>query len=155
MLTQNQLIALPLPASTTKPVARRYVAAVRCIRLVKRIRSRCHRLVAVVGVQCRRLAQYIRVICDGPAPRARDADANGRMFSADFLLLLVTPHSMRECLLGDLHEEVDDVQERFGTRRARMWYWAQVLCSLWPILKVQTYRRLIGWRNWWLRHEEC
>jgi hypothetical protein len=51
------------------------------------------------------------------------------------LLLLLSPKRFRESLVGDLEEEFYTiVLPRYGSRLARLWYWEQVACSLWPIL---------------------
>ena len=54
--------------------------------------------------------------------------------TARFLLLL-TPKSYREGLVGDLEEEFHTiVLPRYGGRLAQLWYWEQVACSLWPLI---------------------
>jgi hypothetical protein len=54
--------------------------------------------------------------------------------SAKFLLLLI-PRRNREHLIGDLEEEYAAVVlPEYGFRKARLWYWFQVLATLGPIL---------------------
>jgi len=62
---------------------------------------------------------------------------------AKFLLLLV-PRRYREHLIGDLEEEYSQiVLPEFGPRRARLWYWWQVLASLIPLVWAEA-KRLAG-----------
>lgn len=59
---------------------------------------------------------------------------------AEKLLYLFLPNRMRKPLIGDLEEEFrTEIAPKFGARFARVWYWKQVLSSLWPLL----CRRLI------------
>ena len=54
--------------------------------------------------------------------------------SAAFLLLCFLPKKDREPVLGDLKEEFPEICAEFGTRRAKLWFWAQTIRSLWPLL---------------------
>lgn len=55
--------------------------------------------------------------------------------SAEKLLYFLLPRNQRAPLIGDLKEEFFAIiVPKFGIRDARVWYWAQVLSSLWPIL---------------------
>lgn len=68
--------------------------------------------------------------------------------SAKFLLLLI-PRPNREHLIGDLEEEYAQiVLPEFGPRKARLWYWWQVLASLTPLLWAEI-KRLAGWVLVW------
>lgn len=50
-------------------------------------------------------------------------------------LLFLAPRKYREHLIGDLEEEYRTVVlPRFGIKKARFWYWWQVIQSLLPIL---------------------
>lgn len=50
-------------------------------------------------------------------------------------LLFLAPRKYREHLIGDLEEEYRTVVlPRFGMKKARFWYWWQVIQSLLPIL---------------------
>lgn len=51
-----------------------------------------------------------------------------------YLLYLFLSRQERDGLLGDLEEGYQEVHARFGTWAARVWYWKQVLTSLWPLL---------------------
>ena len=54
---------------------------------------------------------------------------------AEYILYLVLPKKDRESVPGDLAEEYETViLPRFGPRRAKWWYWKQVLFSIGPIL---------------------
>jgi hypothetical protein len=58
------------------------------------------------------------------------------------LLWLALPAPEREAVAGDLHEEfLTVVVPRRGARRARGWYWGQVLRSLGPLLALRWQRR--------------
>jgi hypothetical protein len=79
--------------------------------------------------------------------RNRDGknDVSGPLSTnADWLAYLFLPKKDREALLGDLHEEAEEVLELFGRRRARIWYWTQVLSSIWPYVGARA-SKLGGW----------
>ena len=61
-----------------------------------------------------------------------------------FLLTLLLPKKARCPLLGDLAEEYQEVREQFGERPADLWFYKQVLTSLWPMLQT-TGRTLTKW----------
>ena len=80
-------------------------------------------------------AQYLRMYWR--ILRAKPAVTESRPVhpaSAEYLLYLFLSQKDREGLLGDLAEEFDLVVQRFGARKARLWYWVQVLRSLGPLL---------------------
>jgi hypothetical protein len=55
--------------------------------------------------------------------------------SASFVLAVFLSKADRETIPGDLDEEFETtILPKFGSRRARFWYWAQVI-------------RTIAWRN--------
>lgn len=66
-----------------------------------------------------------------------------------YLLYLFLSRQERDGLLGDLEEGYQEVHTRFGTWAARVWYWKQVLTSLWPLLlrAVSTLIKVgaLGW----------
>ncbi|MEM6647153.1 MAG: permease prefix domain 2-containing transporter, partial [Bacteroidota bacterium] len=49
---------------------------------------------------------------------------------ATWLLSHFRPRGDLDLLLGDLHEEFDDILHRSGRTEARRWYWRQTLRSL-------------------------
>lgn len=52
------------------------------------------------------------------------------------MLRIVLPQSDRDAVIGDLAEEYGTVMvPKFGMRRARFWYWSQVVRSCWHLLK--------------------
>jgi hypothetical protein len=54
---------------------------------------------------------------------------------AEWLAYLLLPRSHRESMLGDLEEEFHTtIAAKFGLRRARFWYWWQVVRSIVPLL---------------------
>ena len=58
------------------------------------------------------------------------------------LLWLALPPPERETVAGDLHEEFATVVlPQRGARRARGWYWGQVLRSMAPLLVLRWQRR--------------
>ena len=60
---------------------------------------------------------------------------------AEYLLYLLLPQKYRECLPGDLAEEYWTlVLPKFGIRKAKLWYWKQVITSLWPVFWPQVKR---------------
>ena len=60
---------------------------------------------------------------------------------AEKLLYLILPQEWRDSLPGDLEEEYRTIiAPKFGRRYARLWYWKQVLVSIWRVLP----RRLLG-----------
>ncbi len=61
--------------------------------------------------------------------------------NARFLVMLLRPWKDSTAFLGDLEEGFHAIARDAdqGLRRAHIWYWKEVLLSLWPIL-----RRLIG-----------
>lgn len=54
--------------------------------------------------------------------------------SAALLLYCLLSKKDREPVLGDLKEEYPEICAEFGPRRARLWFWAQTIRSLWPLL---------------------
>jgi DNA-binding CsgD family transcriptional regulator len=59
---------------------------------------------------------------------------------ARFLLLLV-PKKYRENLLGDMDEEFSTIiLPQYGARKARLWYWWQLIASIAPIVWAQGKR---------------
>jgi hypothetical protein len=61
-----------------------------------------------------------------------------------YLLYLFLPRKDREILVGDLEEEYSSIEERFGPRKARLWFYKQVIASLWPFV-VAVGRKLVTW----------
>ncbi len=54
------------------------------------------------------------------------------------------PKKTREPLLGDLEETFHEMVEEFGTRRARFWYYSQVLFAFCPPI-YWVFKKLVGW----------
>jgi len=55
--------------------------------------------------------------------------------NAEYLLHLFLRGDERDALIGDLIERYVGKHERFGERRAKVWFYSEVLRSLWPLLK--------------------
>lgn len=50
------------------------------------------------------------------------------------IFLLLLPKRQSECMLGDLSEEYVAKSAKFGARRARIWFYTQLLTSIYPLL---------------------
>lgn len=61
--------------------------------------------------------------------------------SADFLAYIFLSRADRNLLLDDLAEEYPSVVARLGQRGARVYYYKQVLASIWPLIRTA----LIKW----------
>jgi len=57
---------------------------------------------------------------------------------AEYLVFLVLPKKDRESVQGDLEEEYyTTILPKFGSGKAKLWYWKQVVWSIWPIVSMQ------------------
>ena len=63
----------------------------------------------------------------GPEPRPP--------FYAEYLLYFLLGKSERETIIGDLQECYGKLMRRFGKRAADLWYYKQVVGSVWPLLR--------------------
>lgn len=63
----------------------------------------------------------------------RDQKCSRLMRTAEFLLWLLFPREGRESAIGDTKETFEMVVERFGSSKARHWYWSEVAKSAWPL----------------------
>lgn len=82
------------------------------------------------------------------APSKTTTQANERRPPkyAEYLLYFFIPREQRAYTLGDLEQEYGEVLDKFGTHPARMFYWGQVGCSLWPYLqRAVRQARLLLW----------
>src|SRR5262249_39107342 len=63
---------------------------------------------------------------------------------ADWLLYVTLPHNAYECIRGDLTEEYRPlILPGLGARKARRWYWQQVLRSIGPAVRGEiVYARI-------------
>lgn len=68
--------------------------------------------------------------------------------NAVYLLYLFLPKKNRVALLGDLEEEYKEVYARFGAKSANIWFWKQVLTSLWPLFSVWCKKPLTSVSKW-------
>jgi hypothetical protein len=59
-------------------------------------------------------------------------------------LLWFLPKQTREVVIGDLEEEFHIIYNRFGRRKAVVWYYYQVSASFWPFA-VSGAKKLIKW----------
>lgn len=53
---------------------------------------------------------------------------------AQLLLYLLLPKKQREAVIGDLEEQYTEACQRLGKRGADIWYFVEVMKSVWPIL---------------------
>ena len=59
---------------------------------------------------------------------------------AEYVLYLVLDKEEREVVIGDLVQEYNHITQRFGKRRADIWFYKQVMWSLWPLLRRTAVR---------------
>jgi transcriptional regulator with XRE-family HTH domain len=59
-------------------------------------------------------------------------------------LLWYLPKEIREVVVGDLEEEFYIVYDRFGRRKAAIWYYYQVGASFWPFA-ASAVRKFVKW----------
>jgi hypothetical protein len=77
--------------------------------------------------------------------------------NAEFFLWLFLPREGREAAIGDTNEKFEVMLERFGLRRAKLWYWGEVARSAWPLVSY-IGERLLKWTflgsvaDWVRRH---
>jgi hypothetical protein len=74
--------------------------------------------------------------------------------NAEYILHLFLRGDDRDAVIGDLVERYAGKYERFGERRAKVWFYSQVLRSLWPLLKRLVTRAsgLVALGEWIRRH---
>jgi hypothetical protein len=82
--------------------------------------------------------------CLRMAAPPRNAEAPPR--NAEFLLYCFLSKEDRAGLIGDLMQEYElEVLPKFGARRARVWYWTQVMKSITPVVfNLLTKLRKLG-----------
>jgi hypothetical protein len=61
-------------------------------------------------------------------------------FKAEYLLHLILPKEERAPVIGDLIEEYRYIQRRFGRRHANIWFYKQVITSVWPFVRFTLAR---------------
>lgn len=65
---------------------------------------------------------------------------------AEYLAYVFLPRRDRETLLGDLTEEYPSVLAKFGSQRALIYFYKQVVWSIWPLLRKTAIKwGLFGW----------
>jgi hypothetical protein len=55
--------------------------------------------------------------------------------NAEYVLHLVLGKEEREVIIGDLVEEYGRIMQRFGQGHADIWFYKQVILSVWPLLR--------------------
>lgn len=73
-------------------------------------------------------AQSLRTKTEGEANKLRPP------LNAEYLLYFFLRQNEREPVIGDLIEEYDCLVQKFTKRRADLWYYKQVINSLFPLL---------------------
>lgn len=61
-------------------------------------------------------------------------------FNAEYILHILLRMDEREAVVGDLFEAYVKIVRRFNKRRADIWYYKQVACSLWPLLRRALFK---------------
>jgi hypothetical protein len=74
--------------------------------------------------------------------------------NAEYALQLFLRGDERDAVIGDLLERYAGKHERFGERRAKLWFYGEVVRSLWPLLKRLAAKAggLIALGEWIRRH---
>jgi len=74
--------------------------------------------------------------------------------NAEFILHIFLKTDELDAVVGDLLEKYKKKWERFGPRRAKFWFYSEVLRSLWPLLKrlVAKAGGLLALGEWIRRH---
>jgi len=94
----------------------------------------------------------------GPVEEGQHSHAPQRSpsppLNAEYILHLFLKADERDALIGDLLERYSGKCEHFGERRAKVWFYGEVLRSLWPLLKRLIARAsgLIALGEWIRRH---
>jgi hypothetical protein len=66
--------------------------------------------------------------------------------SAEYLAYLFLPRTDRDTLLGDLTEEYPYIVAKFGSRGANVYFYKQVVCSIWPLVRKTVIKwGAFGW----------
>lgn len=71
---------------------------------------------------------------------------------AEYLLYIFLPKRSRDNMLGDLEEEYYKAYRRYGYRYAQVFYWSQVVRSLWPLIAALVQKALKWGVLGWLGH---
>jgi hypothetical protein len=74
--------------------------------------------------------------------------------NGEFALHLLLSKDEHEGVIGDLIERYGQKCERFGSRRAKLWFYCEVLRSVWPLIRRALARAggLIAFGEWIRRH---
>lgn len=69
----------------------------------------------------------------------------------EFSLYMILSKKDRQYVIGDLAEEFAEVLVKFGSRKARIWYYKQVITSAWPLIRKGFRIGLLAWAGEWIR----
>lgn len=74
--------------------------------------------------------------------------------NGEFALHLLLSKDEQEAVIGDLIERYGQKCERFGEQRAKLWFYCEVLRSVWPLLRRAIARvgGLVAASEWIRRH---
>jgi len=93
----------------------------------------------------RRLRKVVQVHQPDSDPNEeRLAQAATVPASAEYVLHFMLRQADRAAVLGDLEEQFRDLQQRYGDRKARVWYYAQVSSFVWPLV-TRVGGKLVRW----------
>jgi hypothetical protein len=74
-------------------------------------------------------------------PEAQSTDQPKPPAGAEFLLRMLLSGNDVDAITGDLAESYVKRRARYGDRRAKLWFYGQVILSIWPLLKRFISRR--------------
>ena len=77
---------------------------------------------------------------DKGRPVREEAESINLPRTAEYLLYFWLPKKDREAIPGDLEEEYNLIAQKFGCRKADVWYWKQVIFSIGPIVLARLKR---------------
>ncbi len=96
------------------------------------------------------LAGFIVILAVLGSVKSTDKGTGAPKF-AEYLLYLFLSKRDREHLIGDLSEEYMEVRAKFGRRAANVWYYKQVVTSIWPLSRKAVRWGLVAWVGEWVR----
>jgi len=69
----------------------------------------------------------------------------------EFALYMLLSKTDRDYVIGDLAEEFVQVCAKFGRHKAQIWYYKQVLSSVWPLFSKAMRLGFVAWAEEWIR----
>lgn len=77
-------------------------------------------------------------------PSRVEGRPDGPPLNAAFLFYLFLTPKESDALIGDIEEHYEAMQQKFGVRRANLWFWTQAIRSLGSIVWWATKRAVTG-----------